>query len=303
MTTFLIKVNATPERIPGGIAQPRVAADWQQMKFTVPKAKFKPSLRSNKDAGPPPTANDEIFIWVSEASAGGGLTARASLTAVNAADNICEFDAGGLQLVKRPIGMEAALSRTANALLFQSIAGFRHEKLWALTDAERDLIHTLVDKSGGYRTDGGEDDAWRRALSSGRDRIEEADRERRLALQKMRPGQQAFRAAAMSRHGGRCVVTNCSVPEALDAAHVIPHTGEPLFERPENSLILRRDIHALFDAFLISIDPDSSKVEVAARLADTVYAKLSGRRVDHQVTRSALEHHFGEFTSTKERSG
>ena len=302
MTTFLIKVNAKRERVPGGIARPRKIADWQQMKFSVPRAKSKPSLYSNKDAGPPPTAQDEIFIWVNEANGGAGLTAHARLAAVNDADSTWEFDATDLRLLDRPIDMKAALTRTANALLFQRIAGFRHEKLWVLTRAEQDLIHTLVSRSGGFRADDQDDDAWRRALSSDRARIEVADRERRMALQKMRPGRQAFREAAMLRQGGRCVVTKCAVPEALEAAHVIPHTGEPLFERPENSLILRRDIHALFDAFLVSIDPETSEVVVAARLIGSAYAKLSGRRVDHQVTLSAVEHHFEEFKSTNDRS-
>jgi len=303
MNTFLIKVNATRARVPGGIARPRELADWQQMKFTAPRAKSKPSLRSDKGAGPAPSANDEAFVWVNESSGGGGLTAHAKLAAVKDAGDSWEFDVVDLRLVERPIGMDAALSRSTSSLLLRSIRAFRHEKLWALTVSERDLVHALVEKSGGFRTGSGADDAWRLALASHRARIEDADRERRMALQKMRPGQQAFRAAAMLRHGGRCVVTKCSVPEALEAAHVIPHTGEPLFEHPENSLVLRRDIHALFDAFLISIHPQTSEVAVAARLSGTAYASLSGRRVDHQVVRSALEHHFGAFKSTAEPSG
>lgn len=300
MPSFLIKVNATRNRVPGGIARPREIADWREMKFTAPRVKSKPSLRSDKSAGPPPIANDEIFIWVNEASGGGGLTAHARIAAVIATEGTWTFDVVDLRLLDRSTGMDAALSRSPNSQLLRSIKAFRHEKLWSLSDAERDLVLALIAGSGGYRIADGEDDAWHKALSSDRTRIEEADRERVTALQKARPGQQAFRAAAMLRHGGRCVVTKCTVPEALDAAHVIPHTGEPLFERPENSLVLRRDIHALFDAFLLSVDPVTNEVAVSARLEGTAYGKLAGRRVDHQVARPALQHHFEIFKSRTE---
>ena len=97
--------------------------------------------------------------------------------------------------------------------------------------------------------------------------------------------------------------TGCRVPETVEAAHVIPHTGDPQFERADNSLVIRRDVHALFDTFLLSIHPQSGRVDVAPRLLDTVYGKLKGRDVDHKLAKQALEFHFRQFRAARASEG
>lgn len=78
--------------------------------------------------------------------------------------------------------------------------------------------------------------------------------ERRLKWRKPRPVQAQFRASLFDLCGGRCAVTGWSVPEALEAAHLLPHTGDPFRDRPDNGLLLRRDLHSMFDAMLWSTD-------------------------------------------------
>jgi predicted restriction endonuclease len=82
------------------------------------------------------------------------------------------------------------------------------------------------------------------------------------------------------------------VPEALEAAHIMPHSGDPNLDQAENGLLLRRDLHALFDAFLWSINPNSGLLHVSERLNCTDYAKLAGRKVRHKAAPEHLKCHY-----------
>ncbi|WP_238363947.1 HNH endonuclease signature motif containing protein [Mesobacterium pallidum] len=136
---------------------------------------------------------------------------------------------------------------------------------------------------------------WDKALKTNKAEILSADAQRRAALSKARPGQQKFREAAMARHQGRCVVTGCRVSEALEAAHVIPHTGEAMFERPDNSLILRRDLHALFDASLIAITERNGMLKVHPMLQKSAYGQLVGRAVNYKLADGPLRYQEARF--------
>lgn len=70
-----------------------------------------------------------------------------------------------------------------------------------------------------------------------------------------RQGQPEFRQALMTAYRNQCVVTGCAIRDVLHAAHIVPprsgadhHLG--------NGLLLRSDIHDLFDRGLIAIDKD-----------------------------------------------
>lgn len=54
----------------------------------------------------------------------------------------------------------------------------------------------------------------------------------------------------------RCALTNCPVPIALEAAHIDPYTG-PESNRRSNGILLRRDLHALFDRGQLAFQPES----------------------------------------------
>jgi hypothetical protein len=84
--------------------------------------------------------------------------------------------------------------------------------------------------------------------------IEDA-RERVMGSIVRRRGQQAFREALIERYDGRCLVTGCDVVQVLEAAHIVPYQGEET-NHSENGLLLRADIHALFDLGLLAIGED-----------------------------------------------
>ena len=102
------------------------------------------------------------------------------------------------------------------------------------------------------------------------------DRERAIRAIRLRRGQPAFRAALMEAYGRRCSITGCGVEDVLEAAHITPYLGS-LTNHVSNGLLLRTDLHTLFDCGLLAIVPKSRTVVIADRLKGSSYARVAGR--------------------------
>ena len=98
-----------------------------------------------------------------------------------------------------------------------------------------------------------------------------------LAEVKRRLGQPAFRKSLLRAYDGRCAVTGCTTAMVLEAAHIRPYFGVETND-VRNGLLLRADIHTLFDLGLISVTPDY-RLTIATRLAGSEYAALNGRKL------------------------
>lgn len=93
-----------------------------------------------------------------------------------------------------------------------------------------------------------------------------------------RQGQPAFRKALLAAYEGRCAVTGCDVKDVLEAAHVHPYRGTET-NVTANGILLRADIHTLFDLYQISIDPATLTLRLAPALLQTTYGALDGVHV------------------------
>lgn len=101
------------------------------------------------------------------------------------------------------------------------------------------------------------------------------ERERKLREIVQRRGQPKFRNSLVSAYNGRCAVTGCDAVDALEAAHITPYLG-PESNHVANGLLLRADIHTLFDLNLIRIHPGTLRIEIAEQLQGTSYEDLEG---------------------------
>jgi putative restriction endonuclease len=97
-----------------------------------------------------------------------------------------------------------------------------------------------------------------------------------------RLGQGAFRLAVTEAYRRECAVTGGRVLPALDAAHIQSYTsgGE---HAVANGLLLRRDIHSVFDAGYLTFDEDL-RVVVSDRVRTEFqngneYRRLQGERL------------------------
>ena len=94
---------------------------------------------------------------------------------------------------------------------------------------------------------------------------------------KIRKRQQHFRAMLLQVYGVQCMVTGTTITEILEAAHIKPLSSSP-DNNPDNGLVLRADIHKLFDNNLLRIT-DEYDIELAASIQATEYAHLKGKKV------------------------
>ena len=88
-----------------------------------------------------------------------------------------------------------------------------------------------------------------------------------------RRGQRPFRNALVESYQQTCQVTAFTGLEALEAAHIVPYRGGGQANDPTNGLLLRADIHTLFDLALLKVDPATLRVRIMEPLLKTSYMK------------------------------
>jgi hypothetical protein len=146
----------------------------------------------------------------------------------------------------------------------------------ALVDAVRDQLEHLGDFDPENEVDG---------------------RRRMLAAIVRRQGQGKFRQQLLAAYGGRCTVTGFDATDALEAAHIRAYLGS-WTNVVVNGLLLRADIHTLFDLGLLSIDPRTMRVAIAPTLRNSQYAALDGSEIRlpvdkaHWPNKEALQKHY-----------
>ena len=109
--------------------------------------------------------------------------------------------------------------------------------------------------------------------------LEDLDRDLRtfrLLVSADRVGQAQFRADLMEAYDRRCAMTGVSDSPALQAAHISPYHRGPQTHKVQNGLLLRADLHTLFDMWLITVT-DDFMIHVTPELVSQSYRNLNGR--------------------------
>jgi predicted restriction endonuclease len=103
----------------------------------------------------------------------------------------------------------------------------------------------------------------------------------------VRQGQAKFREKLLDAYDARCAITGTPIPATLQAAHIIPYNG-PETNSVQNGLLLRADIHNLFDLGLIQVNPDTLEVEISEELKATGFCKLQGRKLREPKSKAQM---------------
>lgn len=96
----------------------------------------------------------------------------------------------------------------------------------------------------------------------------------RHSLVRVRRGQQTFRRHLLASQGNLCAFSGGAPERVLEAGHLYSYAqlGE---HHAHGGLMLRRDIHRLFDDGLLAVQPDRLRIDVAPDLAAfPQYARL-----------------------------
>ncbi|MBS4104248.1 HNH endonuclease [Tsukamurella paurometabola] len=109
--------------------------------------------------------------------------------------------------------------------------------------------------------------------------ISESDEEaRRTVLRAIRrSGQQRFANNVRTKFGDVCVISGCAVHETLEAAHIVEYRTRAI-NSDWNGILLRADLHRLFDAGLLGID-EHDRIVLDISLRDTNYRKYHRRKL------------------------
>ncbi len=128
----------------------------------------------------------------------------------------------------------------------------------------------------------------------------------RSALTQVRIGQGAFRTLVMDAYGRRCAVSGERTLPVLEAAHIRPY-AELGPNTVGNGLLLRSDLHKLFDSNYLTINASDQRILVSSRIREEFsngkeYYRFHGQplasvpnRLDDLPTREFLEFHNSRF--------
>lgn len=129
-------------------------------------------------------------------------------------------------------------------------------------------------------------------------------RENLMAQIQIRRGQPKFRLKLLKLYNSTCIITGCKIPALLEAAHILPHAITEDFSA-SNGLLLRADIHTLFDLSLMAIDPSDMLLNLNpvlldsdeyARLADlNIGQKLQKLHSSYQLNKEGLKYRWESF--------
>lgn len=115
----------------------------------------------------------------------------------------------------------------------------------------------------------------------------------RESKQKHRTNQNQFRTAVLNKYENKCAFTGITLTAILEAAHVIPANGNN--DCIENSLLLSKNMHGLFDRFLISINPKTSQLELSSNVLGFGFDEYQGKVIKHLVSEEGLQWHYSQF--------
>ncbi|TSD40505.1 HNH endonuclease [Rhodococcus sp. KBS0724] len=110
-----------------------------------------------------------------------------------------------------------------------------------------------------------------------------------------RRGQAQFRDSLIDAYNGSCAITGSTVLTVLEAAHIDRYHGDHT-NHVNNGLLLRSDLHTLFDFQRITVD-ENLHVRVAPALLETEYGSHNGMPLklpadpNHHPDRDALRRH------------
>lgn len=84
----------------------------------------------------------------------------------------------------------------------------------------------------------------------------------------------------------------------IEAAHIAPYRGEK-DNHIRNGILLRTDVHRLFDANMIGISPKNLEVFISEKLKGTEYEQFAGKTISKGLKTdpaySALEYRWEYF--------
>jgi putative restriction endonuclease len=196
--------------------------------------------------------------------------------------------------------LRTAILRPSNQLSIEEIDPFRID--WT-PYPEAEAVIGLLDQLShrNYSVEGGFiEEAEDSSKGSDEDDHTPSSKDRRTRVLReiaARRGQQKFRKGLIRKFHSRCAVSGCSVSEALEAAHIAPYRSDE-DNSLTNSILLRSDLHTLFDLDLIGIHPVEQLIAIHPSLWGSEYQafdKTPLQEHEGRLSKKALQLRWEQF--------
>lgn len=120
----------------------------------------------------------------------------------------------------------------------------------------------------------------------------------RVRTVSVRINQDKFRRMLLRHYGLRCAITGDNPAETLEAAHLRKFADHKSHD-PRQGLLLRADIHKMFDSGRMAVDPDTMGLVIAPALAAYPhYEHLRDTEVKAELDRDAVSEHYTWATAS-----
>ena len=284
---FLIKIG--PKELGDVTLKPRRREEWIGQRINLPKtSKLHSSTEDYLQNGV------SAFIWIHENDGGSGLTAVVTLGEIILDENYTAVIAD-VEIFEANLGKEFLLAHIDKNEFVQAIHDYRPSRTWPISDINSSyLFKHIQNKSTEIATANSEYNGFTNPINANLNNTTE--RKTTLREVVLRANQAHFRAALLNSRGCKCAITGTTEPKALEAAHIIPYSlerdGRDLLV---NGLLLRLDIHKLFDDYLLSINPETRAIEVSPKITDSSYRKLHGTIIHDPIGNDNLKFHYQNF--------
>lgn len=305
MRRFLLKLNGQLH-CPGGISRPEKPGDWEMGYIELPIEGPELAQRGPRIQAPNVGLGDELWIWCHESKEWGdglGLTARAVVSEVTEINGKPVVGLERVSILPLKIGKQAYLASGVSSRVIDYLIIRAHHKAYLLEDSDHDELLAVVAERrrplNEHRVRE-ENSFWRSALEERAKGLEPVAQRSRSEVN-VRPEQARFRRGVFERYGKcQCLITGCRIEAAVEAAHVVGHNGCATWDRPENGLPMRRDLHGMFDAGLWGISPETNAVVFGDHLRmsldrDDLMFAIEGLKIEHKVPKPLLDWRFANF--------
>lgn len=187
----------------------------------------------------------------------------------------------------RQISSNSVTDYDIGCILLQSPFFFERDEWIPVSDWSRPIVRGKsysTEEEAGHRI-WSEVEVRLKSRVSNSQADESDDGERRFGVPQTvfpRLGQGAFRIIVTDSYRRQCALTTSHVLHVLDAAHIRPF-GKGGSHNPSNGLLLRQDVHTLFDRGYLTVTPDYH-VEISRRIKDEFdngkeYYALQGKSI------------------------
>lgn len=116
-----------------------------------------------------------------------------------------------------------------------------------------------------------------------------------------RRGQADFRKKLLKSFSSKCCISNCDVESVLEAAHITPHAEQADYDI-SNGLLLRADLHTLYDLNLLGID-EGGKVHITGALCSSEYFKYHNKKISTNITPNMKARLSSRFRKHQSKTG